>query len=553
MDAAAKWTDAQLKALEKRINAEYTKAYKEIKKEMLELATKLTDPNLSPHKRMLLATQNKRLQTLIDQMTDTLKAANATTARFVTQSAQNIFKHNYNTEAARLGFDLLDDTAVRNILTGEVNPFTKLSIAADKEKAPIMRKLESELTTAILKGESIPDIARRLKSVSEGYLSNTIRIARTETTRVQNSARQSVGEYGKAQGFTIFKEWIATNDARTREEHRAANGQQVPIDEPFKVGGEELMYAGDVSLGASPWNTINCFDGNVNVFNSQNAIKSYKHSYTGELLHVKTASGIEFTVTPNHPILTDKGFIAVGTLNIGDNIIIGGVRKNNLVRFAPNKNEIPTEFCAFHDFFKVMGEFKRVRSANGNFHGDVSDSDVEVITLKSFLPNRVISFFGKKIKNFLFAFARFVKKFFRGKCFSDVFHIGSGDCSACNVGGKSDVLLFSKRSLRHSIKHCFGTVTGGNIVFTQDTINNIATNIVYNRKLFDRLPRFIGFDKIVGIDRSITTHIVYNLETKNNLYLANSIAQRTKKVNHIGAIFHNCRCTMINIIKKKEK
>ena len=268
MDAAAKWTDAQLKALEKRINAEYTKAYKEMKKEMLELATKLSDPNLSPHKRMLLATQNKRLQNLIDQMADTLKSANTTASRFVTQSAQNIFKHNYNTEAERLGFDLLDDTAVRNIITGEVNPFTKLAIAADKEKAPIMRKLESELTTAILKGESIPDIARRLKSVSEGYLSNTIRIARTETTRVQNSARQSVGEHGKELGFEMYKEWVATNEpGRTRPEHQelAEHPQQVPIDEPFIVGGEKLMYPGDVSLGASPWNTINCRCTMINI------------------------------------------------------------------------------------------------------------------------------------------------------------------------------------------------------------------------------------------------------------------------------------------------
>lgn len=271
-DTAAAWTDRELKALEKRINAEYTKAYKEMKAEMGELAAKLADPNLSPHKRMLLATQNKKLQSLIDQMADTLKDSNAAATRFVTQSAQNVFKHNYNTEAARLGFDLLDDTAVRNILTGEVNPFTKLAIAADKEKAPIMRKLESELTTAILKGESIPDIARRLKSVSEGYLSNTIRIARTETTRVQNSARQSVGEYGKELGFNLEKVWIATKDPgkhgrqyRTRNhgdgdkfDHLQMDGVAVPQDEPFIVDGEKLMFPGDISMGASAGNVINC-------------------------------------------------------------------------------------------------------------------------------------------------------------------------------------------------------------------------------------------------------------------------------------------------------
>ena len=551
---AHKWTDKELKSLEKQIKAEYTKAYKEMRKRMTEITEKLAlNPNMSPQQKLTYLNENERLKNLCLQMTDVLQDTNKTATSFVTKSAVNIFKMNYNINAERLGFALLDNTAVKNILLKQVNPFTQLSIAGEVDKAALTRKLQSELMTSILKGESINDMAKRIKVVSEGYLTNTVRIARTETTRVENSAHQAVGDHGKELGFNMWKRWVATEDGRTRDEHAEADGQEVPIDEPFVVGGEEMMYPGDISLGASAGNVINCLDGNVNVFNSQNAIKSYKHSYTGELLRVKTASGIEFTVTPNHPILTDEGFVAIGTLNIGDNIIIGGVRKNNLVRFAPNKNEIPTKFCAFHDFFKVMGKFERVPSTNGNFHGDVSDSDVEVITLKRFLPNRVISFFGKKIKNFLFAFARFVKQFFSGKCFSDVFHIGSGDCSACNVGGESEVLLFSKRSLRHSIKHCFGTVTGGNIIFTQDTINNIATNIVYNRKLFDRLPRFIGFDKIVDIDRSNTTHIVYNLETKNNLYLANSIAQRTGKVNYIGAIFHNCRCTMVTFSKRKDE
>ena len=121
-----------------------------------------------------------------------------------------------------------------------------------------MRKLESELTTGILKGESIPNIAKRLKSVSEGYLGDTIRIARTETTRVEGSARQAVGDEGKRLGFKMWKRWVATADARTRDAHAAADGQEVPNDEPFTVGGEEMMYPGDISLGASAWNVINC-------------------------------------------------------------------------------------------------------------------------------------------------------------------------------------------------------------------------------------------------------------------------------------------------------
>lgn len=552
VDRAHKWTDEELKRLEKRINSEYTKAYQEIRKEMADIMHKIdTTPNMTLAQKMTAMNKYNRLENLSKQMAGVLHDTNKTAQGFITSSMQNVYKENYNFAAGQLGFSTLDNTAVKNILTGEVNPFTKLSIAGELDKQAIMRKLESELTTAILKGESIPNIAKRLKNVSEGYLGDTIRIARTETTRVENSAKQNVGDEGKRLGFKMWKRWVATSDARTRPDHAAADGQEVPNDEPFDVGGELMMYPGDVSMGCSAWNVVNCFDGNVNVFNNKRALKSYKHSYSGKMLIVKTASGIEFTVTPNHPILTDRGWISVTSLNKGDNIIIGGVAKNNLVRFTPNEKEVPTKFSTFHDLFKVMGTFKRIPSINGNFHGDIADSDVEVVTLKRFLPNRFISFCGEKIKNFLFAFARFIKQFFSGNSFKHIFSVGRLNVPSCDISGMREHLLFSKRSLRHAIKHGFRPIADSDIVFTQDTINNLATNIVSNRKLFNRLPAYIGLDEIVSIDTFVTTsHMVYNLQTKNNLYLVNSISQNNKKCNYIGAIFHNCRCTIVNFIEE---
>lgn len=256
-----KWTDAELKRLERQINAEYTKAYKEMRKEMADIAAKLaSNPDMSLQQKLALMNKNERLAKLCDQMADILKDTNKTATDFITKSAVNVFKVNYNAAAGDLGFALLDNTAVRNILTGEVNPFTKLAIAAEKDKTVIVRKLQSELTTSILKGESIPQMAKRIKTVSEGYLSDTIRIARTETTRIENSAKQSVGEEGKRLGFNMWKRWISTHDDRTRIEHdtEKVDIADVPIDEPFEVGGEKMMYPGDISLGASAWNTINC-------------------------------------------------------------------------------------------------------------------------------------------------------------------------------------------------------------------------------------------------------------------------------------------------------
>lgn len=256
---AHKWTDRQLKALERKIKQEYTKAYNELKKEMAEIMQKISvTPNMSLQQKMAIMSKYDRLEKLCEQMAVVLRDTNATALGFINGFSTQVYKASYNAMASELSFSLLDNTAVKRILTGETSPFTKLAIAAEKDKAAIVRKLESELTTAILKGESIPQMAKRLKNVSEGYLSNTVRIARTETTRVENSARMDVGEHGKQLGFNMWRRWRATPDERTRQAHADADGQEVPQDEPFVVGGEEMMFPGDISLGASAGNTINC-------------------------------------------------------------------------------------------------------------------------------------------------------------------------------------------------------------------------------------------------------------------------------------------------------
>lgn len=254
------WTDNELKRLEKQINAEYTKAYKEMKKEMADIMQKISvNPEMSLQQKMVLMNKYDRLDKLCEQCAQTLQDTNTAATNFVQKSMQNVYKVNYNGEAERLGFSLLDNTAVKNVLTNEVNPFTKLAIAGERDKSVIMRKLKSEMVTGILSGDSIPQIAKRLKSVSEGYLGDTIRIARTETTRIENSARNSVGEEGKRLGFKMEKVWIATNDNRTREEHAKMDNVAVLQDEPFVLpDGTKMMYPGDISFGADASQVVNC-------------------------------------------------------------------------------------------------------------------------------------------------------------------------------------------------------------------------------------------------------------------------------------------------------
>lgn len=56
----------------------------------------------------------------------------------------------------------------------------------------------------------------------------------------------------------IIKTWDAILDDRVRLWHAEADGQEKPLTEPFVVNGELLNFPGDMSLGASLNNIVNC-------------------------------------------------------------------------------------------------------------------------------------------------------------------------------------------------------------------------------------------------------------------------------------------------------
>ena len=84
-----------------------------------------------------------------------------------------------------------------------------------------------------------------------------ITIARTETHSAASYANNSVA---KESGVNLKKRWVSTNDERTREHHRAVNGQEVSMDEdfivPYKGVDYAMGFAGDPRGG--PANVINC-------------------------------------------------------------------------------------------------------------------------------------------------------------------------------------------------------------------------------------------------------------------------------------------------------
>lgn len=105
-------------------------------------------------------------------------------------------------------------------------------------------------------GEGIDDIAARVTAVFDDASRNRAQtIARTEVISASNGAAVEAARQLPAD-VVAGKEWIASPGERTRPEHLDADGQVVPVDGTFDVGGEALAYPGDPA--GSEAMTINC-------------------------------------------------------------------------------------------------------------------------------------------------------------------------------------------------------------------------------------------------------------------------------------------------------
>jgi len=108
----------------------------------------------------------------------------------------------------------------------------------------IQNMIRVALANGIEAGESLPQLAARIENLYDNSIvpNRPAVIAATEVCSASNygsmqSAMQS--------GLTLNKVWQATPDNHTRPAHVAADGQSVPMNTPFSVGGENLSYPGD--------------------------------------------------------------------------------------------------------------------------------------------------------------------------------------------------------------------------------------------------------------------------------------------------------------------
>ena len=203
-------------------------------------------------------------------------------------------------------------------------------------------------------------------------------IARDQTAKIngQLNAKRQV-----AAGYEYF-EWDDSGDSRVRKQHRA---HAEKITEYGKgVYRWDNPPIGENGVPVIPGTEFQCFPGDSQLDNAALCNKLYRRRYTGELSELVFNDGTVLRSTRNHPILTDVGFKPAHLINHTDNIV--RTFKESLLSIELNRKGTKPTFEQIFSAFNLLGVESGVSShVEGEFHGDVSDGDVEIIELDRLL------------------------------------------------------------------------------------------------------------------------------------------------------------------------
>lgn len=181
--------------------------------------------------------------------------------------------------------------------------------------------------------------------------------------------------------------------SKPRPKHIAANGKRFKLSKGLPIG--------DKGQNVLPGQEINCLPGNSLIQSGNGCRKIFRRFYVGELATIVTNDGVTIEATPNHPILTRRGWMPIKLINQGDYIIRTIDQTFNTAKANINNMPITFEKC-FSTLAEISGINCYCASAEFQFHGDASNGEISIVDIDSFLPNEIDAITAKQICELIF-------------------------------------------------------------------------------------------------------------------------------------------------------
>lgn len=335
-DKAHSKTDLKLEQMEKRLSAIYSEAQRDIQKKAdkyfdqfkkadaekrkLVEQGKMTDDEYKKWRQGKIM-YGKRFTAMKEDISRQLLNVNQIATAYINGELPEVYALNYNALAETVdgvggySFTLTDANTVRHLATTDKSLLPYRELDPTKDIPWNMKKINSEVLQGIIQGESIPNIAKRIKNVEEMNKNASIRSARTIVTSAENKGRMDSYHKAEEDGIILQKEWVSSNQpGRTRDWHLPGDFESliVDIDKPFVNSIGEIMYPGDPSAdGANVWNCRCTLVSVVKGFGKKQSIglpnENFEQPLTEKQLKNKTEQikKTEKQTTTTKPIKTD--------------------------------------------------------------------------------------------------------------------------------------------------------------------------------------------------------------------------------------------------------
>lgn len=148
----------------------------------------------------------------------------------------------------------IDPEQVAEAIRHETKLTSTLYTALGLDIKDLQRKISGEISRGISSGQGYGDIARNIAAYAKIPMNNAMRIARTESHRIQCKSTMDAQYKAKEKGADVLKQWDSTLDGNTRPNHRKLDGQIRELDEPFEIGGMKAMYPGNFGRASEDCN-----------------------------------------------------------------------------------------------------------------------------------------------------------------------------------------------------------------------------------------------------------------------------------------------------------
>ena len=243
-------------------------------------------------------------------------------------------------------------------------------MVAGAAKADLLADLAQAVDAAIAEGETIEEFRKRFGAIVEkhgwhGWTGEETKAGRAWRTRViyTTNLRTSyaAGRYAQLKEFPF---WVYRHSGaeNPRLQHLAWDGLTLPANHPFW----KTHY---------PPNGWNCFPGWVRV--QCDALLGQRIRYSGQIVEFETRLGRLVAVTPNHPVLTARGWVAADKLMAGDQVIAAARDIDSALCGIVDDPQPPTRADDLFDALASQG-LRVVPMTPHDFYGDAACGQQEV-------------------------------------------------------------------------------------------------------------------------------------------------------------------------------